>query len=72
MEYSREDPLWVIEAIAELINPAGRAAIIGPTETGLGPVELRGSRFAHCRLQMGSDVNAKIFATLHISIANKW
>jgi glutathione-independent formaldehyde dehydrogenase len=28
-DYSREDPLWVTEAIAELINPAGRVAIIG-------------------------------------------
>ena len=28
-DYAREDPLWVIEAIAELINPAGRIAIIG-------------------------------------------
>jgi len=34
MDYTREDPLWVIEAIAELINPSGRVAIIGvwPTE----------------------------------------
>lgn len=28
-DYASEDPLWVIEAIAELINPAGRLAIIG-------------------------------------------
>lgn len=28
-DYAMEDPLWVIEAIAELINPAGRVAIIG-------------------------------------------
>jgi glutathione-independent formaldehyde dehydrogenase len=28
-DYLKEDPLWVIEAIAELINPAGRVAIIG-------------------------------------------
>ncbi len=28
-DYRREDPLWVTEAIAELINPAGRVAIIG-------------------------------------------
>jgi glutathione-independent formaldehyde dehydrogenase len=28
-DYSREDPNWVIEAIADLINPAGRVAIIG-------------------------------------------
>ena len=28
-DYTREDPLWVIEAIAELINPAGRVATIG-------------------------------------------
>jgi glutathione-independent formaldehyde dehydrogenase len=28
-DYSREDPLWVTEVIAELINPAGRVAIIG-------------------------------------------
>lgn len=28
-DYSREDPLWVTEAIADLINPAGRVAIIG-------------------------------------------
>jgi glutathione-independent formaldehyde dehydrogenase len=27
--YNREDPFWVTEAIAELINPAGRVAIIG-------------------------------------------
>jgi glutathione-independent formaldehyde dehydrogenase len=29
MDYSREDPLWVTEAIAEMINPAGRVAVIG-------------------------------------------
>jgi glutathione-independent formaldehyde dehydrogenase len=28
-DYNREDPLWVTEAIAKLINPAGRVAIIG-------------------------------------------
>jgi glutathione-independent formaldehyde dehydrogenase len=28
-DYNREDPLWVTEAIAELIDPAGRVAIIG-------------------------------------------
>ena len=28
-DYHREDPTWVIEAIAELLNPAGRAMIIG-------------------------------------------
>jgi glutathione-independent formaldehyde dehydrogenase len=28
-DYAKEDPLWVTEAIAELINPAGRLAIIG-------------------------------------------
>ena len=28
-DYSQEDPHWVIDAIAELINPAGRIAIIG-------------------------------------------
>jgi glutathione-independent formaldehyde dehydrogenase len=28
-DYNREDPLWVIEAIGELINPAGRVTIIG-------------------------------------------
>lgn len=28
-DYSREDPTWVIEAVANLINPAGRVAIIG-------------------------------------------
>ena len=28
-DYREEDPLWVTEAIAELINPAGRIAIIG-------------------------------------------
>ena len=28
-DYTKEYPLWVIEAIAELINPAGRVAIIG-------------------------------------------
>jgi len=28
-DYRKEDPLWVTEAIAELINPAGRVAIIG-------------------------------------------
>jgi glutathione-independent formaldehyde dehydrogenase len=28
-DYTKEDPLWVTEAIAELINPAGRVAIIG-------------------------------------------
>ena len=28
-DYKKEDPLWVTEAIAELINPAGRIAIIG-------------------------------------------
>ena len=28
-DYKKEDPLWVTEAIAELINPAGRVAIIG-------------------------------------------
>ena len=28
-DYSQEDPLWVTDAIAELINPAGRVAIIG-------------------------------------------
>ena len=32
-DYTREDPLWVIEAIAELINPAGRVAIIGVWQT---------------------------------------
>jgi glutathione-independent formaldehyde dehydrogenase len=28
-DYTREDPYWVIEAIAEIVNPAGRIAIIG-------------------------------------------
>lgn len=28
-DFSQEDPLWVTEAIAELINPAGRVAIVG-------------------------------------------
>jgi glutathione-independent formaldehyde dehydrogenase len=28
-DYSREDPFWVIEAMAELVNPAGRISIIG-------------------------------------------
>jgi glutathione-independent formaldehyde dehydrogenase len=28
-DYAKEDPLWVIDAIADLINPAGRVAIIG-------------------------------------------
>jgi glutathione-independent formaldehyde dehydrogenase len=28
-DFGREDPYWVTEAIAELINPAGRVAIIG-------------------------------------------
>jgi len=28
-DYTKEDALWVTEAIAELINPAGRVAIIG-------------------------------------------
>lgn len=28
-DYGVEDPCWVIEAIAELVNPAGRVAIIG-------------------------------------------
>lgn len=28
-DYTKEDPLWVIEAIADLINPAGRVAILG-------------------------------------------
>ena len=28
-DYTKEDPLWVMQAIAELINPAGRVAIIG-------------------------------------------
>jgi glutathione-independent formaldehyde dehydrogenase len=28
-DYSREDPYWVIEAIAEILNPAGRVAITG-------------------------------------------
>ena len=27
--YEKEDPLWVTEAIADLINPAGRVAIVG-------------------------------------------
>jgi len=28
-DYTREDPYWVTEAIAEIVNPAGRVAIIG-------------------------------------------
>jgi len=28
-DYRREDPLWVTEAIAELVNPGGRVMIIG-------------------------------------------
>ena len=28
-DYSREDPFWVIEAMAELVNPAGRISIVG-------------------------------------------
>jgi glutathione-independent formaldehyde dehydrogenase len=28
-DYSKEDPIWVTEAIAELIDPAGRVSIIG-------------------------------------------
>ncbi len=28
-DYTKEDPLWVTEAIAELINPAGRIGIVG-------------------------------------------
>jgi glutathione-independent formaldehyde dehydrogenase len=28
-DYNREDPFWVIEAMAELVNPAGRISIIG-------------------------------------------
>lgn len=36
-DYTREDPYWVTEAIAEIVNPAGRIAIIGvwpPKDTG--------------------------------------
>jgi glutathione-independent formaldehyde dehydrogenase len=29
MGYAREDPSWVTEAMAELVNPAGRVAIAG-------------------------------------------
>jgi glutathione-independent formaldehyde dehydrogenase len=29
VDYNREDPYWVTEAIAELINPAGRVAVTG-------------------------------------------
>ena len=41
-DYSREDPFWVIEAMAELVNPAGRISIIGvwPTKDP-GAVEER-------------------------------
>ena len=28
-DYGKEDPLWVTEAMAELINPGGRVAIVG-------------------------------------------
>jgi glutathione-independent formaldehyde dehydrogenase len=28
-DYAREDPFWVTEAIAELVNPAARVAIVG-------------------------------------------
>jgi glutathione-independent formaldehyde dehydrogenase len=28
-DYTREDPYWVTEAIAEVVNPAARVAIIG-------------------------------------------
>jgi glutathione-independent formaldehyde dehydrogenase len=39
-DFNREDPSWVIEAMAELIDPAGRVAITGvwPTKDA-GPVE---------------------------------
>ena len=28
-DYNREDPFWVIDAMAELVNPAGRISIVG-------------------------------------------
>src|SRR5262249_50097249 len=44
-DYTREDPVWVTDAIAELINPAGRVAIIGiwPLTDPDGP-----ERSLHC------------------------
>jgi glutathione-independent formaldehyde dehydrogenase len=28
-DYNKEDPRWVIAALAELVNPTGRIAIVG-------------------------------------------
>jgi glutathione-independent formaldehyde dehydrogenase len=46
-DYSREDPHWVIEAIAEIVNPAGRVSITGvwPTkDTGAVDAAAAGGR----------------------------
>ncbi|MGA2365896.1 MAG: glutathione-independent formaldehyde dehydrogenase [Steroidobacteraceae bacterium] len=43
-DYSREDPFWVIEAMAELVNPAGRISIVGvwpPKDAGAGESGLK-------------------------------
>jgi glutathione-independent formaldehyde dehydrogenase len=51
-DYAKEDPLWVIEAIAELINPAGRVAIIGvwPTADPNGGCAVASRRQTRCPL----------------------
>jgi glutathione-independent formaldehyde dehydrogenase len=43
-DYSKEDPLWVTEAIADLMNPAGRVAI-----TGVWPLKDPNASVPACR-----------------------
>ena len=43
-DYTREDPFWVIDAMAELVNPAGRISIVGvwpPKDAGAGESGLK-------------------------------
>jgi glutathione-independent formaldehyde dehydrogenase len=66
-DFNREDPSWVIEAMAELLNPAGRLAIIGvwpPRDPNAVAPSLKDGKLAvpwsklfnkNARIMMGRD-----------------
>jgi glutathione-independent formaldehyde dehydrogenase len=66
-DFNREDPLWVTEAMAELLNPAGRLAITGvwpPRDPNAVEPSLREGRLSvpwsklfnkNARIMMGRD-----------------
>ena len=81
-DYSREDPLWVTEAIADLINPAGRVSIIGvwplKDPNGVEPSFKQGKLKVPCsklfnnnvRIAMGRDDDKRWNSKLRDMIIN--